>query len=35
MVNFPDTDKSTTVDPKRHSGLWTSPIGPPSMIKDN
>lgn len=35
MVNFPDTDKSTTVDPKRHSGLSMSPIGPPSMIKDN
>lgn len=32
---FPDTDKSTTVDPKRHSGLWTSPTGPPSMTKDN
>lgn len=35
MENFPDTDKSTTVDPKRHSGLWMSPIGPPSMTKDN
>lgn len=35
MENFPDTDKSTTVDPKRHSGLWMSPMGPPSMTKDN
>lgn len=35
MENFPDTDKSTTVDPKRHSGLWMSPMGPPSITKDS
>lgn len=35
MPNFPGTDRSTTVEPRRHSGLWPSPIGPPSMTRDN
>lgn len=34
MPNFPGIDKSTTVEPRRHSGLWPSPIGPPSMTRD-
>lgn len=35
MSNFPGTDKSITVEPRRHSGLWPFPIGPPSMTRDN
>lgn len=35
MPNFPGTDKSTTVEPRRYSGLWPFPIGPPSMTRDN